>query len=289
MKTPDRLSLITFINSIESQKLDKPLILDFGPRFLDVNDTYQEIRRHGHGQRDTQYLRSISLGPGSLIEDGAVLEQAIDAQSVLNINVGSWLSWPGMVTDFHRDWNLWSTLNFMFCGHKIWYLLDSRHVLPRHANLVFGDTTNIIANIDAGKYGYKVVQTDNQCVYVPDGYYHRVVTESFSMSYTMWWTWRDRLHHRKSLIDPWWLNRLKRAKLLKAEHASTVQNARKERPLFDRVYCRYIYRKYLDMCNRLNAKEIQEFHSNSKASADRMKSLLAFESLEEARRAAEHV
>lgn len=289
MQTPNRLPITTFLNSVELQNLDKPLILDFKPRFDDINDTYQEIRRHGHGERDTQYLRSIKLCLGDLIEGGARLERAIDTQSALNINSGSWLSWPGMITDFHRDWNLWSALNFMLCGRKIWYLLDSSHVLPRHANLVFGDTTSIIANINAGKYGYKAVQTDNQCIYIPDGYYHRVATESFSMSYTMWWTWRDRLRRRKSLIDPWWLNNLSHQKYLKTEYAPTVRCARNDRSLFDRVYCRYIYRKYLRICNRFNAREILEFHSNSKAAADHMKSLLAFETFDEAKRAAEDI
>ena len=286
MRTPKQLSLDEFLSAIGETVFDQPLIIKFDPRFEDVADAFQEIKRHGYGEQDTQYLKPSDLRPGDLVQSGSQLEHSLDSQSVVNISTGSWLSWPGMVTNFHRDWNLWSVLNFMLCGRKTWYAFECNHVTPHHANLVFADPDSMIRKIDAGGYGYKLEQTANECVYLPGGYYHYVVSDAFCLSFSMWWTWRERLWLHKSITDTWWLNVIKRGRFLKQEQARTVGAAYNGRPLLERLYCHHVYNRYLGVCDRLNAQRISDHFRDSGEAVERMKSLLSCATLEEARRRA---
>jgi hypothetical protein len=286
-REPQRLSLDAFLKGIGKRGFDEPLIIEYEPRFEAVEDSYHLIRRHGYGENDTQYLKSASLRARDLVQGGRALESALDAQSLAGADTGSWLSWPGMVSELHRDWNLRSVLNFLFCGRKVWHAVECNHIMPHHANLVFSDTSDIIRRIDAGKYGYRIEQRANECVYLPGGFYHRVVTESFAVGYAMWWTWRARLFQQRSITDTWWLKLMRQQRLLQPEQVATVQTAYQARPAFDRLYIRYVYQKYLRICNRLNAQRLEQYFAQSRADADRMKSLMGCASLEEVRRAAD--
>ena len=284
----EHASLGEFLATIEAGPPTEPLLLEFVPRHADAQATFREMRKYSTGARDTQYVTHLGLEPSDLIEGGLDLQRSIYAASALVPRFGSWISWPDMITEFHRDWNLWSTLNFMFHGHKTWYLLDERHVTPHHANLVLSNTTELVKAIEVGRHGYKIEQKPNQCVYLPDGYYHRVMTTSFSLNYSIWWTWLARLARRKSILDVWWFERLARNnKLLKSDRARDVATALSRCGKLETAYCRYLHGRFLALCNRCYAQQIRDFMTESDAAASRMQKYFSFSSLAKAQHTAD--
>ena len=282
MSTVEKVSLDSFRERVGKRELDEPLLIEFEPRTRDVSETFYALRSRDHCEQKTQYLSSQDLNAGDLVQNGAHLQEALDDLSVVRIRTGTWLSWPGMVSEFHRDWNLWSVLNFMFCGEKVWHVMDCDRVTPHHANLVLSDGGDFVRDIEAGKYGYRIVQHANECVYLPGGFYHRVSSEAFSLSFSMWWTLRARLFQHRSITDTWWLRSLRNQRFLKPEHAATVQSAYRSRPALERAYCKHVYDRYLRVCNRMNARRIERFTEQSGLAVQRMQSLLMSENLEAA-------
>jgi hypothetical protein len=286
MRTPDRLSLREFLQIVAEQPIDRPLVIDFEPSHPDANQMFQIIRRYDHGDRDTEHLGSRELAIDDLIDDGGALYESLDASSVASIKTGTWLTWPGMVSDFHRDWFVWSVVNFMFCGEKLWHIVDRRDIRPHHANLVLSGTNSIISKVESGRIGYGVVQRENECIYLPGGYYHRVTSNEFSLSYSMWWTWHAQLLEHGNITDTWWLNLLRKQRCLKPERAPDVEAAYFRRPALERMYCQQVHNRYLRLCDRLNARKLERYHERSRMAAQRMQKLLQCESLESARRVA---
>jgi hypothetical protein len=286
MHTVEEVSLDSFRERVGKRDVNEPLLIEFEPRLQDVGETFHALRSRDHCGQNTQYLSSSHLYAGDLVQDGARLQEALDEQSVVLIRTGTWLSWPGMVSEFHRDWNLWSVLNFMFCGEKVWHIMGCDRITPHHANLVLSDGGAFVRDIEAGKYGYRIVQHANECVYLPGGFYHRVSSEAFCLSFSMWWTWQARLFQHRSITDTWWLWLLRNQRFLKPEHTATVQSAYWSRPALERAYCKHVYDRYLRVCNRMNTRRIQRFTEQSALAAQRMQSLLMSENLDAAARRA---
>jgi len=274
------------VDSLDGGGPGEPRIVEFEPQCPDINATWETVKQGGHADQGIQYVKSLSLSAADIVRQGGELEHAMETSSALDVQKGFWSTWPGHVSGFHRDMNLWSVLNFMFCGKKTWYFVDARHVLPRHPNLILGNTSRMEHSIDSGKLGYKVIQTDNQAVYVPGGYYHKVVTDEFSLNFSCWWTPLARLRQRKSITDAWWLRSLLEQKALKKEHVPTVRNAYKERTWLEKLYACHVYTHYLRLCCLMNAKAISQFSQESQGFADEMRRLFTFESFEDAQQAA---
>ncbi len=164
-REPERIGLAAFVEHWPDLP-NQPLLVEFEPLHADAGTTFSIVRRHAHDGRDKQYLNSRDLSARELIVAGAELSAACDASSVLKVHSGTWLSWPSMVSEFHRDWNLWSVMNFMFCGRKEWHVVDCTAVRPHHANLILRGSQDLCRRIDDGRVGYRFIQEPNECVYL---------------------------------------------------------------------------------------------------------------------------
>ena len=284
-REPERIGLAAFVEALPGLP-DRPLLVEFEPLHSDVGTTFSIVRSHAHDGKDKQYLNSRDLSARELIQGGAELWAGLDASSVLRVHSGTWLSWPGMVSEFHRDWNLWSVMNFMMCGRKEWHVVDCTAVHAHHANLVLRGSEGLRRRIDSGRAGYRFVQGPNECVYLPGGYYHRVRTLSFSLNFSLWATARGRLFEQRHFTDTWWLDLLRRQRLLKPECATLVEEAYLRRSALERRFCAHVYGRYLNVCKRAFARELTQYEHASREEAARMRRLLACETIEEARQTA---
>jgi hypothetical protein len=286
VREPERIGLAAFIE--HWPELPKqPLLVEFEPLHADVGTTFSIVRRHAHDGRDKQYLNSRDLSARELIVAGAELSTACDASSVLEVHSGTWLSWPNMVSEFHRDWNLWSVLNFMFCGRKEWHVVDCTAVRPHHANLVLRGSERLCRKIDEGRVGYRFMQGPNECVYLPGGYYHRVRTLAFSLNFSLWVTPRGRLFEQRHFTDTWWLGLMRGQHLLKPECARIVEAAYLRRPALERRFCANVYDRYLRACQRVLAGQLSRYWEASGQEAARMRRLLECETFEAAKQMAD--
>jgi|TARA_B100000315_G_scaffold258768_1_gene312065 hypothetical protein len=179
-----------------------------------------------------------------------------------------------MVSGFHRDWDLSSVLNFLFHGEKTWHVVECEAVMPRHANLVLGERRDLIESVHADRMGYRIEQKANECVYLPGGYYHRVETNAFSLAFSMWWTWEQRLFEQRHFTDIWWLDQLKKQPTLKPERASTVEQAYAAWPALDRFVSHHLYKRYLNLCDRVNDRKLRRYKGESRRAMLRMRDLI---------------
>ena len=285
-REPERISLAAFVERWPELP-NEPRLVAFEPLHADVGTTFSIVRRHAHDGRDKQYLNSRDLSADELVVGGAELSAACDASSVLTLHSGTWLSWPNMVSEFHRDWNLWSVMNFMFCGRKEWHVVDCTAVRPHHANLVLRGSEGLCRRIGDGRAGYRFIQEPNECVYLPGGYYHRVRTLAFSLNFSLWVTARGRLFEQRHFTDTWWLGLMRDQRLLKPECARIVEEAYLGRPALERRFCAHVYDRYLRACKRVFAEQLSRYEDGSRQEAVRMRQLLECETLEAARQMAD--
>ena len=285
-REPERIGLAAFLERWPELP-SRPLLVEFEALHSDVGTTFSIVRGHAHDGRDKQYLNSPDLSARELIVAGAELSAAYDASSVLKIHSGTWLSWPSMVSEFHRDWNLWSLMNFMFCGRKEWHVVDCTEVRPHHANLVLRGSEELCRSIGDGRAGYHFFQEPNECVYLPGGYYHRVRTLAFSLNFSLWATSRARLFEQRHFTDTWWLALLRQQRLLKPECARIVEQAYLRRPALERRFCTHVYDRYLRACERVFAEQLLRYEDASRREALHMQRLLECETFEAARQMAD--